>query len=136
MFSLGVCDRCRVTFRVGDLPVKNFRMIERHFFGDRLLKSFDFDFGFCIPNSVNSCEQIYEFPPLTDKESKSSFHCSYSHTLQCKKWLSRGTRRVRTASTSWMASSSYTTTAITTMTTRAFPICTCTPVYGSLLNKF
>lgn len=53
-------------FTVGDKDVKNFRMIERHFFKDRLLKTFDFEFGFCIPLSKNSCEHIYEFPTLPD----------------------------------------------------------------------
>ncbi|CAG9536334.1 unnamed protein product [Cercopithifilaria johnstoni] len=51
-------------FNVGDKPVNKFRMIERHFFRDRLLKSFDFEFGFCIPNSQNTCEHIYDFPQL------------------------------------------------------------------------
>uniref|UniRef100_A0A8C1H459 Unc-119 lipid binding chaperone B n=1 Tax=Cyprinus carpio carpio TaxID=630221 RepID=A0A8C1H459_CYPCA len=55
-----------VEFTVGDRPVTNFRMIERHYFQERLLKSFDFDFGFCIPNSRNTCEHIYEFPQLPD----------------------------------------------------------------------
>ncbi|KAJ7999774.1 hypothetical protein DPEC_G00197920 [Dallia pectoralis] len=41
-------------------------MIERHYFRDHLLKSFDFDFGFCIPNSRNTCEPIYEFPQLSE----------------------------------------------------------------------
>ena len=36
--------------------VENFRMIERHYFRDRLIKSFDFTFGFVIPNSSNSWE--------------------------------------------------------------------------------
>uniref|UniRef100_A0A915DWV4 PHD-type domain-containing protein n=1 Tax=Ditylenchus dipsaci TaxID=166011 RepID=A0A915DWV4_9BILA len=53
-------------FVVGHKPVQNFRMIERHFFRDRLLKSFDFEFGFCIPNSRNSCEHIYHIPHLSD----------------------------------------------------------------------
>lgn len=39
-------------------------MIERHYFRDKLLKSFDFDFGFIPPNSKNTVEQIYEFPSL------------------------------------------------------------------------
>ncbi|XP_023349705.1 protein unc-119 homolog B [Eurytemora carolleeae] len=56
-----------VEFSVGSKPVKNFRMIERHFFRDRHLKTFDFDFGFCIPNSKNTCEHIYEFPILDKK---------------------------------------------------------------------
>uniref|UniRef100_A0A8R1DKX1 GMP_PDE_delta domain-containing protein n=1 Tax=Caenorhabditis japonica TaxID=281687 RepID=A0A8R1DKX1_CAEJA len=54
-----------VEFKVGDYPVENFRMIERHFFKDRLLKCFDFEFGFCIPNSRNNCEHIYDFPQLS-----------------------------------------------------------------------
>jgi protein unc-119 len=53
-----------VEFQVGNKDVKNFRMIERHFFKERLLKTFDFNFGFCIPNSTNTCEHIYEFPQL------------------------------------------------------------------------
>lgn len=57
-----------ITFRIGDQPVSNFKMIERHFFNGKLLKSFDFDFGFCIPNSTNSCEHIYQFPTLTEAE--------------------------------------------------------------------
>jgi hypothetical protein len=55
---------CSVEFTVGDKAVSKFRMIERHFFRDKLLKSFDFEFGFCIPNSKNTCEHIYEFPTL------------------------------------------------------------------------
>ncbi|KAL8180609.1 UNVERIFIED_CONTAM: hypothetical protein K2H54_029536 [Gekko kuhli] len=55
-----------VEFTVGDKPVSNFRMIERHYFRDCLLKNFDFDFGFCIPNSRNTCEHIYEFPQLSE----------------------------------------------------------------------
>ncbi|KAJ1093404.1 hypothetical protein NDU88_006505 [Pleurodeles waltl] len=55
-----------VEFTVGDKPVNNFRMIERHYFRDHVLKSFDFDFGFCIPNSRNTCEHIYEFPQLAE----------------------------------------------------------------------
>ena len=58
-----------VEFTVGDKPVKNFFMIERHYFGDKLLKSFDFNFGFCVPNSRNTIEQIYEFPQLSDNLS-------------------------------------------------------------------
>lgn len=48
-------------------------MIERHYFRDHLLKSFDFDFGFCIPNSRNTCEHIYEFPQLSESMGESSF---------------------------------------------------------------
>nr|CAG4651314.1 EOG090X0D9B [Simocephalus serrulatus]SVE94490.1 EOG090X0D9B [Simocephalus serrulatus] len=56
-----------VEFVVGEKPVNNFRMIERHFFRDRLLKTFDFEFGFCIPHSKNTCEHIYDFPALSSE---------------------------------------------------------------------
>ncbi|CAH8552508.1 unnamed protein product [Heterobilharzia americana] len=55
-----------VEFSIGDKYISEFRMIERHYFKDKLLKSFDFNFGFVIPNSVNTVEHIYEFPKLTD----------------------------------------------------------------------
>ncbi|RWS20450.1 protein unc-119 B-like protein [Leptotrombidium deliense] len=54
-----------VEFTVGDKPVNNFRMVEKHYFREYPLKTFDFEFGFCIPNSKNTCEHIYEFPVLT-----------------------------------------------------------------------
>jgi len=58
-----------LTFSVGPREVENFRMIERHYFRDILIKSFDFNFGFCIPNSTNTWEAIYEMPEL-DPELK------------------------------------------------------------------
>eukprot|EP00760_Papus_ankaliazontas_P025347 PhM_4_TR2656/c0_g1_i1/m.23841 len=57
-----------LTFSVGNQPVPNFRMIELHYFKNRLVKSFDFNFGFCIPNSVNTWEAIYEMPEMTREE--------------------------------------------------------------------
>uniref|UniRef100_A0A3Q2CS39 Protein unc-119 homolog A n=1 Tax=Cyprinodon variegatus TaxID=28743 RepID=A0A3Q2CS39_CYPVA len=56
-----------VEFTVGDTPINNFRMIEKHYFRDKLLKSFDFEFGFCMPSSKNTCEHIYEFPTLSEE---------------------------------------------------------------------
>jgi len=44
-------------------------MIERHFFRDQLIKSFDFDFGFCPPNTTNSIEHIYDMPEIDSKQS-------------------------------------------------------------------
>ena len=41
-------------------------MIERHYFRNRLLKSYDFTFGFCIPGSINTWEAIYGVPPLDE----------------------------------------------------------------------
>ena len=60
----------RIEFSVGDKSVSHFRMIERHYFRNHLIKSFDFDFGFCMPNTTNTCEQIYEMPELSPQESK------------------------------------------------------------------
>jgi len=57
-----------VEFKVGPKEVKNFRMIERHYFKDKLLRSYDFTFGFCIPNSTNNWEVIYTLPELKDSE--------------------------------------------------------------------
>jgi len=66
-----------VTFIVGSRAVEDFRMIERHYFKDELLKSFDFDFGFCVPNSRNSCEQIYSMPDLSKKEKQKMIDSPY-----------------------------------------------------------
>lgn len=55
-----------IEFKIGEKAIDNFRMIEVHYFGERRLKIFDFKFGFCIPNSVNSCEHMYDLPDLDD----------------------------------------------------------------------
>uniref|UniRef100_A0A673GZX2 Protein unc-119 homolog B-B-like n=1 Tax=Sinocyclocheilus rhinocerous TaxID=307959 RepID=A0A673GZX2_9TELE len=51
-------------FTVGGKAVNKFRLIERHYFRDLLLKTFDFEIGFCIPYSRNTCEHIYCLPDL------------------------------------------------------------------------
>ena len=53
-----------LTFSVGGLPIKNLVMIERHYFKGLLIKSFEFKFDFCIPNSTNTWETIYIIPEL------------------------------------------------------------------------
>jgi len=55
-------------FKVGDQPLKNFRMIERHYHAGKLVKSYDFNFQFCIPNSTNEWETIYDMPEITPAE--------------------------------------------------------------------
>jgi len=60
--------RTMLSFKVGDLPVSGFRMIERHYFKGRLIRSYDFPFGFCIPGSTNSWEALYETPEMADSE--------------------------------------------------------------------
>lgn len=55
-----------LVFKVGAQPVEGFRMIERHYDHEqKLLRSYDFDFMFCIPNSTNSSEATYDMPVLT-----------------------------------------------------------------------
>lgn len=86
MFILSLVPPCcylSVEFTVGDIPINNFRMIERHYFRDQLLKSFDFEFGFCIPSSKNTCEHIYEFPPLSEEISEYRKRCALSNDPHC-----------------------------------------------------
>jgi protein unc-119 len=59
-----------LVFSVGNIPVRNLVMIERHYFKGNLIKSFEFKFDFCIPNSTNTWETIYEIPELDPKIKK------------------------------------------------------------------
>eukprot|EP01013_Petalomonas_cantuscygni_P009961 TRINITY_DN228_c0_g1_i1.p1 TRINITY_DN228_c0_g1~~TRINITY_DN228_c0_g1_i1.p1 ORF type:complete len:201 (-),score=29.17 TRINITY_DN228_c0_g1_i1:906-1508(-) len=60
----------KLIFSIGPRPVRKFRMIERHYFKERLLKTFDFTFDFCIPGSKNSWEAIYQVPADLSAELK------------------------------------------------------------------
>ena len=53
-----------LVFSVGQEPLSDFRMVERHYFRDQLIKSYDFSFGFCIPGSTNTWEAVYALPPM------------------------------------------------------------------------
>lgn len=55
-----------LVFSIGDREVPDFRMVERHYFKDRLIKSYDFTFGFCIPGSTNTWDAVYAVPPLKE----------------------------------------------------------------------
>mmetsp|Transcript_27778 Transcript_27778/g.71912 ORF Transcript_27778/g.71912 Transcript_27778/m.71912 type:complete len:186 (+) Transcript_27778:88-645(+) len=57
-------------FTVGPEPVTNFRMIERHYFRNRLLRSYDFTLPFCIPQSMNTWEVIYSMPELSPEDQQ------------------------------------------------------------------
>jgi len=54
-------------FTIGDTPLKNFRMIERHYFGGQLIRSYDFILPFVIPNTKNTWEVIYVMPELSQE---------------------------------------------------------------------
>ena len=68
-----------LTFSVGNQEVRNFLMIERHYFNEKLIKSFEFKFDFCIPNSVNTWESIYVMPEI-DPELKKQMIAEPWHT--------------------------------------------------------
>jgi len=57
-------------FSVGDNPVKNFLMIEKHYFKNKLVKAYEFLFDFCIPNSVNEWETMYTIPSLSEEDKE------------------------------------------------------------------
>mmetsp|Transcript_39800 Transcript_39800/g.55270 ORF Transcript_39800/g.55270 Transcript_39800/m.55270 type:complete len:190 (+) Transcript_39800:121-690(+) len=72
--------RTSLVFAVGPQEMPNFRMIERHYFRDTLIRSYDFTFGFCIPNSVNSWEAIYPVPELSEDRIQQMIHNDYETT--------------------------------------------------------
>ena len=41
-----------------------------HFTALQLIKSFDFEFGFCIPGSVNTWDAVYSLPAMSEKLSE------------------------------------------------------------------
>lgn len=59
-----------LTFSVGDKAVKNFRMIERHYFKEQLIQNFDFSFPFCMPQTTNSWESIYSMPEVSPETAE------------------------------------------------------------------
>jgi GMP-PDE, delta subunit len=63
----------QLRFRIGgQKPLKSFRMIERHYFADTLVHSWDFDMGFCIPGTENTAEFMYDVPKLAKAMGESS----------------------------------------------------------------
>ena len=60
----------KVAFKVGDQPIPNLLMIERHYFRNNVIQQYEFKFGFCMPNSQNEFEMIYDLPQLTDDEKQ------------------------------------------------------------------
>mmetsp|Transcript_5100 Transcript_5100/g.10224 ORF Transcript_5100/g.10224 Transcript_5100/m.10224 type:complete len:188 (+) Transcript_5100:129-692(+) len=66
-----------LVFSVGNNEVPSFRMIERHYFRDKLLKSFDFTLGFCMPLSRNTWEVIYTLPQLEEELEKGMIEAPY-----------------------------------------------------------
>ncbi len=57
-------------FSVGEKQVKNFVMIEKHYFKNKLMKSYEFKFDFCIPYSTNEWESMYTIPEISEDEKQ------------------------------------------------------------------
>ncbi|GFH31822.1 GMP_PDE_delta domain-containing protein [Haematococcus lacustris] len=70
---------CRLEFKVGDKPLDQFRMIELHYFKDKVVRVYDFTFGFCIPNSVNTWEAIYDVPQYSRSEMMEYISSPFAH---------------------------------------------------------
>ncbi|GAX78666.1 hypothetical protein CEUSTIGMA_g6104.t1 [Chlamydomonas eustigma] len=72
--------RTALTFSVGTLPANNFRMVEMHYFKGELVRVYDFPFGFCIPDSTNSWEQIYDVPEYSHEQIEEYISSPFGHT--------------------------------------------------------
>ena len=59
-----------LNFGIGENPINELAMVERHYFRGKVIRSYDFKFGFVIPNSNNSWEFIYDLPELSEEEMK------------------------------------------------------------------
>ena len=59
-----------LNFSNGDKPIHNMLMVERHYFNGKVIRSYEFKFGFVIPSSTNTWEFIYDLPELTPEEAK------------------------------------------------------------------
>lgn len=54
-------------FNIGGEPLNNFLMIERHYFREQLINSYEFSLPFVIPGTRNTWEMIYTKPELNDE---------------------------------------------------------------------
>ena len=64
----------KLVFKVGDLPLKDLTILDKFYFQKEIVKSFEFKFPFCVPNSKNEWEYIYEFPDLDEKTIQAMIH--------------------------------------------------------------
>ena len=51
-------------------PIKEIVLVEKHFFGDKVLSEFEFVFPFCIGGSTNTWQYVYDLPKLTLEQQK------------------------------------------------------------------
>lgn len=53
-----------------DKPLQQLTLVEKHFFRGELLQSFEFSFPFCMPNSTNTWQYVYELPQLSPEKQQ------------------------------------------------------------------
>ena len=51
-------------------PLKDLVLVEKHFFRDQILSEFEFNFPFCVPNSTNTWQYVYNLPDLTPEQQQ------------------------------------------------------------------
>ena len=57
-------------FSNGEQPINDMLMVERHYFRGKVIRNYEFQFGFVIPNSTNSWEFIYDLPELSEQDKR------------------------------------------------------------------
>ena len=55
-------------------------MIEKHYYGSQLIKNYDFTFGFCIPDTMNTWDASYDVPPLKEELLEDMINNPYKTT--------------------------------------------------------
>ena len=51
-------------------PLKDLVLVEKHFFKDQILSEFEFKFPFCVPNSTNTWQYVYNLPDLSREQQQ------------------------------------------------------------------
>ena len=59
-----------LNFGIGPQAINKMEMVERHYFRGKVIRSYEFMFGFVIPGSTNSWEFIYDLPELSPEEEQ------------------------------------------------------------------
>ena len=58
-----------LTMHNGPRELKDLQLVERHYFRNKLIKSFEFTFPYVIPSSTNTWEMIYDVPKISSDDS-------------------------------------------------------------------
>ncbi len=61
----------------GDQPLQQLTLIEKHFFRGEILNEYEFNFPFCVPNSTNQWQYVYELPQLSAEKQQEMIEAPY-----------------------------------------------------------